>query len=122
MTIEAVSFTKSFEQPDESRPFANGHSDVLSLGGMTIARLTFDPGWRWSEHVKPVAGTESCQVPHTICIVSGRLATRMDSGEEFEVGPGEAAVIAPGHDGWVVGDERVVAFDVTGGERYAKPA
>lgn len=120
MAISAMSYSKSFAEPDESRPFPHGRSDTVSLGGTTVARLTFEPGWHWADDLKPKVGTASCQVRHSICIVSGRLATRMDSGEEFEIGPGEAAFIGPGHDGWVVGDEPVVAYDFTGGEDYAK--
>jgi len=81
--------------------------DVVELGNVTVGRATFEPGWRWSEHVKPVAGTDSCLVPHVGYIISGRLGIAMDDGTEQEFGPDEAFVIPPGHDGWVVGDELV---------------
>lgn len=111
---------KQFDDPDEIRVFEKGRSEVLNLGDQSIARITFEPGWRWSEHVKPMVGTDSCQVSHTGFIVQGRLATRMDDGTEFELGPGSAATVPPGHDGWVVGDEPVVYVEFTGADEYAK--
>lgn len=111
---------KQFDDPDEIREFERGRAEVLDLGDQSIARITFEPGWRWFEHVKPIAGTDSCQVAHTGFIVQGRLATRMDDGTEFELGPGSAATVPPGHDGWVVGDEPVVYVEFTGADEYAK--
>lgn len=120
MAMLATAQRRKFDTPDESRAFPKGRSDLVHLDGVTIARLTFEPGWRWSEHLMPTVGTSSCQVAHTIVMLSGRLRTRMDDGAEFELGAGEAASIPPGHDGWVVGSEQVVAYDFTGGEDYAK--
>jgi uncharacterized cupin superfamily protein len=79
-----------------------------------------EPGWRWSEHVKPIAGTASCQALHTGHVISGRIMIRMDDGSEREFGPGDAYVIPPGHDGWVVGDEPYVGVDYTGMADFAK--
>src|ERR671938_1881303 len=93
---------KTLDSPDETRTFENGKAQVVTLGDFTASRLTFEPGWRWSENVKPIAGTDSCQVPHTGYQVSGRLKIAMDDGSEEEFAPGDAYVIPPGHDGWIV--------------------
>jgi quercetin dioxygenase-like cupin family protein len=113
---------KNLDTPDETRTFENGKAQVVTLGDFSASRLTFEPGWRWSEHVKPLAGTDSCQVLHTGYQVSGRLRIRMDDGTEKEYGPGDAYVIPPGHDGWVVGDEPVVTVDMSTvtAEHFAK--
>ena len=112
--------TKSFDSPDETRTPPNTRVEVVRLGGNTAARFTFQPGWRWSEAVKPIAGTDSCQARHLGAVVSGRLHIVHTDGSEAEVGPGEAYVIEPGHDAWVVGDESVVAFEFESAETYAK--
>jgi quercetin dioxygenase-like cupin family protein len=115
--------TKSLDSPDETRPFEKGRAEIVTLGGMTVGRGVFEPGWRWSEHVKPIAGTDSCEVAHTGYVVSGRLRVVMDDGSEGEVGAGDAYVIPPGHDAWTVGDETLVAVDFSGGMAdYAKRA
>ena len=113
---------KSLDSPDETRTFENGEVGVVSLGDFTASRLVLEPGWRWSENVRPIAGTDSCQVLHTGYQVSGHLHVRMDDGTEAEVGPGEAYVVPPGHDAWVVGDEPVVTVDMSSvtAEHYAK--
>ena len=112
---------KNVGTPDETRPFADrGHADVLNVAGGTVLYGTFEPGWRWSEHVKPIAGTDSCQAPHTGYVLSGRMHIRMDDGSEAEVGPGDACVIPPGHDAWIVGDEACVMLDFSGMSDYAK--
>ncbi len=112
---------KNVGSPDEVRPFvANGHADVVNVGGGPVLYGTFEPGWRWSEHVKPIAGTDSCQAPHLLYIVSGRMGVRMDDGTEGEVGPGDVVSIAPGHDAWTVGDEACVGVDFGGYGQYAK--
>jgi quercetin dioxygenase-like cupin family protein len=113
---------KNLDSPDETRTFENGKAQVVSLGDFTASRLTLEPGWRWSENVKPIAGTDSCQVLHTGYQVSGRLHVRSDDGTEKEYGPGDAYVIPPGHDAWVVGDEPVVTVDMSRvtAEQYAK--
>jgi quercetin dioxygenase-like cupin family protein len=110
---------KSFDQPDETRPVDKGTVQVVRLDAATMMRTSFDPGWRWSECVKPIVGGDSCQVNHVGFCVSGRLHVRMDDGSEMEIGPGDASHIPPGHDAWVVGDEPYVAIDVSGAETYA---
>ena len=104
------------------RTFDLGKVGVFNLGDSTASILVLEPGWRWSENVKPIAGTDSCQVMHAVYHVSGRLHVRMDDGTEGEFGPGEAYVIPPGHDSWVVGDESVVMVDISShtAEHYAK--
>jgi len=113
---------KSLDSPDETRIFENGKVGVVALGDFTASRLVLEPGWRWPENVKPIAGTDSCQVLHTGYHVSGRLHVRMDDGTEEEFGPGDAYVIPPRHDAWVVGDEPVVSVDMSSvtAEHYAK--
>jgi hypothetical protein len=88
---------KNFDSPDEVRPFeGNGKADVLMIGGHTVGRGTFEPGWRWSNNVKPIAGTDSCQVSHLAYVVSGRMGIRMDDGTEAEVGPGDVLCLPAG--------------------------
>ena len=111
---------KSFDTPDESRTPPKTTVEVVRLGDETAARLTFQPGWRWSESVKPVAKTESCQARHVGAIVSGQLHVIHTDGSEGDARPGDAYVIEPGHDAWVVGDEPVVAFEFESAETYAK--
>ena len=112
---------KSFDAPEETRPIKKGKIEVVDLGGVQAMRVTFEPGWRWSECVKPIAGTDSCQVSHLINVISGRLVTRMDDGSEAEFGPGDVGSIPPGHDAWTVGNEPFVCIDFQGGAVYAKP-
>jgi quercetin dioxygenase-like cupin family protein len=100
--------TKSLDSPDETRPFEKGKAELVTLGGVTVGRGVLEPGWRWSEHVKPIAGTDSCQVTHTGYVISGRLKVVMDDGSEGEAGPGDAYVIPAGHDAWVVGDQTFI--------------
>jgi quercetin dioxygenase-like cupin family protein len=111
---------KSLDQPDETRPVDKGRVEVVELDVGTVMRTTFEPGWRWSECVKPLVGGDSCQVDHFGYCISGRLHVRMNDGEEVEVGPGDATRLPPGHDAWVVGDEPYVGVDFTGGPVYAK--
>ena len=101
----------SFDSPDETRRPDKSRVDVVSMGETKAARLTFEPGWRWSECIKPVAGTDSCQARHVGVVVSGRLHVVHEDGTEGEVGAGEAYVVEPGHDAWVVGDDRFVAYE-----------
>jgi len=113
---------RRFESPDETRTPEKTRIDVVRMGNTTAARFTFEPGWRWSECIKPVAGTDSCQARHVGVAQSGRLHVAHEDGSEGEVGPGEAYVIEPGHDAWVVGDERFVGFEFESqaAEEYAK--
>jgi hypothetical protein len=94
---------RNLDTPDSKRSFTHGDMHVVTLAGTTFVRATFGPGWRWSADVKPGAGTDSCQVAHNSYVVSGRFAVRMDDGTQAEFGPGDATVISPGHDAWVVG-------------------
>jgi hypothetical protein len=93
------------------REFPKGKVHVVTIGDTIMSRSTMDPGWRWSECVKPIAGTDSCQVQHTGYSVSGNLKVRLDDGTELDVGPGDAYSIPPGHDGWVVGNEPWIGVD-----------
>ena len=111
---------KSLDQPDETRPVDKGTVEVIQLDAATVMRTTFQPGWRWSEHVKPIAGTDSCQMAHVGYQVSGRMGVRLDDGEEMEYGPGDFVSIPAGHDGWVIGDEPAVIIDWQGMTDYAK--
>jgi hypothetical protein len=113
---------KNFETPDETRAIARGNVEVVNLGDIQAMRATFQPGWRWSECVKPIAGTESCQVAHLGYVLSGRMGVKMDDGGEFEIGPGDATQIPSGHDAWIIGDEPCVIIDFQGASTYAKPA
>jgi Cupin domain len=113
--------TKNVESPDEVRPFkANGKVDLVKLSSGAVGKGTFEPGWRWSNDVKPIAGTDSCQVQHIGYVVSGRMKVVMDDGSEAEVGPGDAFVMPPGHDAWTVGDEACVLIDFGGLKGYAQ--
>jgi quercetin dioxygenase-like cupin family protein len=114
---------KNFDSPDETRPFADGKgkADVVSLSTGPAAKGVFEPGWRWSEHVKPIAGTDSCQTTHLGYVLSGRMHIVMDDGSEGECGPGDVVSIAPGHDAWTVGDAPCVLVDFGQIENYAKP-
>jgi uncharacterized cupin superfamily protein len=116
----AKTVKKSFQAPEETRPIPKGKLEIVKLGDVTAMRATFEPGWRWSECVKPIAGTDSCQVAHLGYMVAGRMGVRMDDGSEEEFGPGDVGVIPPGHDAWVVGNEPMVFIDFQGGGTYAK--
>jgi hypothetical protein len=112
----------NIDQPHERRPFAaHGHMDVVTMGDFTLGRGVFEPGWKWSEDVKPIAGTESCQARHTGICVSGQMTVRSDDGSELTIGPGDVVVLEPGHDAWTVGSQPCVMYD-TGVAAYAKPA
>ncbi|MFL6109345.1 MAG: cupin domain-containing protein [Marmoricola sp.] len=112
--------TKSFATPDETRSFEHGLVEILSIGGSEIGRLTLQPGWRWSDHVKPIAGTELCEAPHFQYHVAGTLRIKMADGTELEGHPGDVTALPQGHDAWVVGDEPVVLVDWWGASNYAK--
>jgi quercetin dioxygenase-like cupin family protein len=115
---------KRFDHPDDTRPFQEdkGGVEILNIGGGVVGRATFEPGWKWSEHVKPIAGTESCQAAHFGYVLSGRQVIRMDDGTEAEIGAGDIVSIPAGHDGWTVGDEPCVVLDFSGMATYAKPS
>lgn len=112
---------KRFDRPDETRPFeGHGKADVVELAGQVVGRGEFEPGWRWSQDVKPIAGTDSCQVAHLGYCLSGRMRVHMDDGSERDIGPGDAFAIAPGHDAEVLGDETCVLLDFGEFGEYAK--
>ena len=113
---------KCFDSPDETRPFegGTGQLEVVNSDGGAVGRATFLPGWKWSEHVRPIAKTDSCQAAHTGYFVSGRMKVVMEDGEQMQYGPGDFAVMAPGHDAWVVGNEPCVVIDWHGYADYAK--
>jgi hypothetical protein len=113
---------KSFDAADEVRQFPNGEAQILNIGDVEIGRLVFQPGWRWSKDVKPIAGTESCEAPHFQYHISGTLAIRMDDGTEITARPGDLTSLPQGHDAWVVGDEPVVVVDWYGASHYAEHA
>ena len=111
---------KNLAEPDERVTFPNGGGNVVSVDGMMVGRGTLQPGWKWSNDVKPIAKTEWCEAPHFAYQVSGKLHVKMQDGSEFEIGPGEVAKIASGHDAWVVGNDPVVSVDWAGAANYAK--
>jgi hypothetical protein len=108
MTLAA----RNLDSPDQKRSFEHGDLNVVTLAGTTFARADFRPGFRWSTDVQPLAGTPSCEVAHMGVVLSGRFAVRRDDGTELELGPGDAHVVGPGHDAWVVGDEPCVIIDI----------
>ena len=111
---------KNLSSPDETRTFGHGKAELIHIGGGTIGRLTLEPGWRWSQDVKPLAGTEWCEAPDFQYQVSGRLHVVMEDGAEFDLGPGDVSVLPSGHDAWVIGDDPVVLVDWFGASNYAK--
>jgi quercetin dioxygenase-like cupin family protein len=112
---------KNFDSPDEVRPFeGKGQVKVVTVAGQVVGRGTFEPGWRWSENVKPIAGTDSCQVSHLGYVLSGRMRVHMDDGSEAEVGPGDVVAIPSGHDAEVVGEEPCEMVDFGELRDYAK--
>jgi hypothetical protein len=111
---------KSFEKPDEVREFPNGRVELVNVGGATIGRAIFEPGWRWSTSVQPLAKTKSCEAPHFQYHVSGVLRIKMDDGTELEGHPGDVSLLPSGHDAWVVGQEPAVVVDFQGMVDYAK--
>src|SRR4029079_12357925 len=102
---------KSFDTPDETRTPDKTEVRVVDLGGLKAARVTFQPGWKWSDCIKPVVQTESCQLHHEGTLVQGRMHVVHDDGSEMDIGPGDAYVIQPGHDAWVVGDDVTIGFE-----------
>ena len=112
---------RNIDTADDTRAFPNGEMKLVNLEGVVFARATFQPGWRWTESLKPMMGTDSCEVHHNGYVAAGRLHLKMDDGTEDELGPGDVFVAKPGHDAWVVGDEPCVVFDFSSDvTRYAK--
>jgi len=113
---------KNFAKADETRLFeaGMGQLDLINTASGPVGLATFEPGWRWSLHVKPIAGTDSCMAEHSAYCVSGRMTVRMDNGEELEITPGDYAHIPPGHDAWTDGNQACVMVDWQGFADYAK--
>jgi mannose-6-phosphate isomerase-like protein (cupin superfamily) len=121
---EAKTYRKNLETPDERRDFkAHGHLDLVNFAeDLSIGRAVFEPGWRWSTDVRPLAGTEICEASHSGYCISGQMTIRLVNGDEFTIRPGDAFFIPPGHDAWVIGNEPCVLIDVGGYSSYAKKA
>jgi len=111
---------KRFDHPDEVRSFEKGKFELVHLGGMTIGRASYEPGWKWSTHVGAASGQKSCQVEHVGLVVSGRATGAMDNGQIIEMKAGDLFYIHPGHDSWVVGNEPYVSLHFLGAGDYAK--
>jgi hypothetical protein len=110
---------RAFAQPDEVREFPHGRAEIVTVGNSEVGRYTFEPGWRWSNDVRPIAHTASCEAPHFQYHVSGQLAIRMNDGTEMLAGPGDITSLPSGHDAWVVGDSPVITVDWFGASNYA---
>jgi quercetin dioxygenase-like cupin family protein len=116
-----MAFTiRRFEEPDEERRFENGRFELIRLGGLTLGRASYEPGWKWSEAVGARTGSKSCPVEHVGVVLSGRARVAMDDGTEVELGPGDLFHISPGHDSWVVGEEPYVSLHLLGADEYAE--
>lgn len=109
----------NFDFPSETRTFEKGRFEIYRVGPMTLGRATYEPGWKWSEHVGAAAGETSCMVEHVGVVLSGRAMAAMDDGTERVMGPGDLFYVPPGHDSWVVGDEAYVSLHIMGSEDYA---
>ena len=111
---------KSFDNPDETRTFEKGKLELVRIGGMTLGRATYQPGWKWSEHVSPIAGTPLCEVEHVGLVLSGRAMAAMKDGTEAELAAGTLFYVPPlAHNSWVIGDEPYVSLHFLGAEQYA---
>ena len=119
-TYKGKAELKDFAKPDEVREFPKGKVELVKIGNATIGRATFQPGWKWSESVQPLAKTKSCEAPHFQFHVSGVLMVKMDDGTVLECKPGEVSLLPMGHDAWVAGDEPAVVVDFQGMLDYAK--
>ena len=108
-----------FAHPDEVRDFPHGHVDILNTNSGTVGRMILEPDWKWSNDIKPIAGTEWCEAPHSQYHIAGTLHVVMADGQEFDVGPGEYTSLPAGHDAWVVGNEPVIAVDFAGMSNFA---
>jgi quercetin dioxygenase-like cupin family protein len=111
---------KRFETPDEVRTFEKGKFELIHIGGMTIGRASYEPGWKWSDHVGKATGAKSCQVEHVGLVISGRATAAMDDGRVIEMKAGDLFYIEPGHDSWVVGNEAYISLHFMGAGEYAK--
>ena len=112
---------KRFETPDESRVFEKGKFEIVNIGGMTIGRASYEPGWKWSAHVSPVSGASLCEVEHVGLVISGRAMAALQDGSEVELTPGSLFYIPPvAHDSWVIGEEPYVSLHFLGADHYTK--
>ncbi len=111
---------RRFDQPDETRTFPKGRFEVITLGGLTLGRATYEPGWRWSEHVGRALGRRTCDVEHVGLVIAGRATAAMDDGRVVEMQAGDVFHVPPGHDSWVVGDEPYVSIHLIGASAYAR--
>ena len=111
---------KTFEQPDETVTFERGRVHIVTVGSMTIGHEVAEPGWRWSQHVKPIVGTEWCEFHHAMYVLTGRMRVLMRDGETHDIGAGQVVDITPGHDAWVLGDEAVTSIDLQGVVGWAR--
>ncbi|MFQ5986960.1 MAG: cupin domain-containing protein [Thermoplasmata archaeon] len=111
---------RRFEEPDEERIFEKGRFQVVRVGGLILGRASYEPGWKWSEHVGAETGSKSCPVEHVGLVVSGRAMVALDDGAEVEMRPGDLFHVPPGHDSWVVGEEPYVSLHLLGAEEYAE--
>jgi quercetin dioxygenase-like cupin family protein len=109
----------NLDSPVETREFEKGRFEIYRVGPMTVGRATYEPGWKWSEHVGAPKGEESCRVEHVGLVLSGRAVAKMDDGSERVMGPGDLFHVPPGHDSWVVGDEPYVSLHFLGADDYA---
>ena len=114
---------KNLDSPDNVRGCDHGRMESVHFGDTTLTRVTLQPGWKWSEHVRPMVHTDTCQAQHIQYVISGRLRVRMDDGEQLDLAPGDFVIISPGHDAWVIGDEPFVAVDFSPDMKtYAQPS
>jgi mannose-6-phosphate isomerase-like protein (cupin superfamily) len=112
MLTETLRLTKkNFDSPEVLREFDHGKVELVTVEDVTLARFTLQPGWKWSEAIRPIAKTEHCVMHHAQCVISGRLRVVMEDGEQMDFGPGDFASIPPGHDAWILGDEPFVGID-----------
>ena len=116
---ESAAIVRRFDDPDERRDFPLGRLDLVEIGGMSVGRAEYEPGWRWSEHVGAALGKSSCDVSHIGVVLAGRNRIEMDDGRVIEIGPGDLFEIGPGHDSVVIGDEPYVSLHLLGADRYA---
>ena len=120
LTATAKSELKRFSKPDEVRTFPKGKLELVKIGGATIGRATFEPGWKWSTSLQPITKTKSCEAPHFQYHVSGTIMVQMDDGTQLECKAGDISLLSTGHDAWVVGNEPAVVVDFQGMVEYAK--
>lgn len=109
---------RNLDAADDVKEIEKGKFELVSAGGLTVGRATYEPGWRWSEHVGAAQGQKSCSVEHVVLVLSGRMRIAMDDGREVDVGPGDLCAIPPRHDAWVLGDEPYVSLHFAGTEDY----